>query len=48
VTEPVSRLEVQNVGDRDTIEMRAHLPGGEDFGVDEFVDRFATELPTAA
>ena len=26
--EPVSRLEAQNVGDRDTIEMTADSPGG--------------------
>jgi len=47
-SEPVSRLEAQNVGDRDTIQMTTDSPGGKDFRVDELVDRFAAELPPAA
>ena len=43
--EPVSRLEVQNVGDRDTIEMTADSPGGKKSSVDELVHGFPVELP---
>jgi hypothetical protein len=46
--EPVLRLEAQNVGDRDTIEMAADFPSGKQSRVDELVDRFPTELPAAA
>ena len=42
------RLEAQNVLGCNTIEMRANPPGGQDSGADEFVDRFATELPAVA
>jgi hypothetical protein len=45
---PVSRLEAQHVGDRDAIQTTADSPGRKDFGVDELVDRFATELPPTA
>ena len=41
-------LELQDVVDRDPIEMSTNLPRGQDSRIDEFVDRFATELPAAA
>jgi hypothetical protein len=46
--EPVFRLEAQNVGDRDAIEMAADFPSGKQFRVDKLVDCFSTELPAAA
>lgn len=44
----VTGLEVQNVGDRDAIEMRTDAPGREQFRIDELVNGFAIELPTTA
>jgi len=41
------RFEAENVFDRDPIQMTADSPSGENFRADEFVDRSATELPTA-
>ena len=42
------RLELQNVGDRDTIEMSADSPRGKKSGVDKLVDGFPIELPAVA
>ena len=41
-------LEVQDVLDRDTIQMITDLPRGQDLRVDELVDRFTAEPPSAA
>lgn len=46
--ELVLRLEVQNVGDRNTIEMTADFPGRKNSRVDKLVDGFPTELPAMA
>src|SRR5438132_2196678 len=44
----VSRLEAQDVRDRYTIQMTAHLPHAQQLRIDEFVNGFATELPPPA
>jgi len=44
----ISGLEAQDVLDRDTIQMIADPPRGQDFRVDELVDRFTIELPAEA
>jgi hypothetical protein len=45
--EPVSRLEAQHVGGRNTIQMTADSPSGKEFGINELVDGLAIELPAA-
>jgi hypothetical protein len=44
----VSRLELQNVIDRDAIQMAADLPGGQNSRVNELVNSPSVELPAAA
>ena len=46
--ELVLRLEVQNVGDRHTIEMTADFPGRKNFRIDKLVDGFPAKLPAMA
>jgi hypothetical protein len=41
-------LEAQNIAYRDAVQARSDFPDGQDFRVDELVDRFTTELPAAA
>jgi len=47
-TQSVSRFEAEDVRHRNAIQMAPDAPRRQDFGVDEFVDRLATELPAAA
>jgi hypothetical protein len=44
----VIRLELQNVIDRDAIQMAADFPGGQYSGVNELINSPAVELPAAA